>query len=154
MTTTDLKKFPLVFESPFAVFYDVSKVAPRTMLCFWKGFYEVTNEQAMSSVEACLDKVREHKLHYIISDHSELDVLGEEMLEYLDTRWYPQLVKDGLKAEIYIDGESLTTQLSIEFMYENLKNSEQELHTPKVKNIEEALKVAKYFSEKEEERKC
>jgi len=152
MTKTDLEKFTILFESAYATFYDVSKVAPKTMLCLWRGFYEVDNEEAMGSVEVCLDIVRERSLHFIISDHSELDVLGQEMLDYLDTRWYPQLVKDGLKAEIYIDGEALVTQLSVEFMYENLKNSEQELHTPKVKDVDEALRVAKYFAEKGEEK--
>lgn len=151
MTKTDLEKFTILFESAYATFYDVSEVAPKTMLCLWKGFYEVNNEEAMGSAEACLDIVRERSLHFIISDHSELDVLGQEMLDYLDTRWYPQLVKDGLKAEIYTDGEALVTQLSVEFMYDNLTASDQELHTLKVKDIDEALRVAKYFAEKGEE---
>jgi len=149
MTKVDLEKFTILFENPYATFYDVSKVAPRSILCFWRGFYEVDNEETMGSIEACLEIVRDRNLHYIISDHSELDVLGEEVREYLDLHWYPQLIKEGLKAEIYIDGEALVTKLSIEFMYENLKNSDQELHTQKVQDVDEALRVAKYFAEKD-----
>ena len=135
----------LIFDNRYATFYALSPELPNSMLCYWKGFYQLKNPELIIALNYCLDCVKEQQIKVIISEHSELEVMPLETIEYLNNVWYKEIVNNGLQVEIYIDSKELTGQLAIEEMYDQVGRNYKELLTPKVETIEEGRILAKKF---------
>ncbi|MCC5943813.1 MAG: hypothetical protein JJT94_02685 [Bernardetiaceae bacterium] len=135
-----------VFKNPFGLFYDLeAEDISHCLLAYWKGFYELNNPKAIEALNFCLDYVEQHQIKVLISDHAEVEVLPQAMLDYLDNTWYPRIIGGGLKVEIYVDSQDFTGSLSIEEMFLKVNEKASELVTIKVQDVEEALKQAQHF---------
>ncbi|TAD95435.1 MAG: hypothetical protein EAZ97_15480 [Bacteroidetes bacterium] len=130
-----------VFENEYAELYDLNDEIPSVLFGYWKGFWELTDPEAMKALLFPLEYVKEKGIKIMLTDYTYLDVVSEEVNQWLSGYWFPTVVKNGLKSEIVIDSTALIGQLSVEFMYENVSESTG-LFTPMVQNFEEGKELA------------
>jgi hypothetical protein len=131
-----------IFENEYAELYSLEPALKFTIFGYWKGFWMLSDEEAMRALRFPLSYIPEHQIKIMITDYSFLDVVPEETNQWLSEVWFPEVVKGGLLAEIIIDAQHLTGKLSVEYMYENI-NTETGLSTPMVSSLEEAKQLAR-----------
>lgn len=136
-----------VFENKYAELYDMSDEIPHVLFGYWKGYWELSDAEAMQALQFPLDYVKAKGIKIMLTDYKDLDVVPEETNQWLADYWFPTVVKNGLRAEIVLDANNLMGQLSVEFMYENI-NKETGLITPQVTNLEQGKATAKLLLEK------
>lgn len=131
-----------VFENEYAELYDMSDEIPHVLFGHWRGFWRLTDKEAMRALHFPLDYVRENGIKIMLTDYKDLEVVPENVNDWLASYWFPTVVANGLKAEIVIDATDLMGQVSVDFMYENV-NAETGLITPKAVDMEEAKQMAR-----------
>ena len=136
-----------VFENQYAELYDMSDEIPHVLFGFWRGYWELGDEEAMKALHFPLDYVKLKGIKIMLTDYKDLDVVPEQTNEWLMSYWFPTVVKNGLRAEIVLDANDLMGQLSVEFMYENV-NKDTGLITPQVVDLEQGKATARLLLEK------
>ncbi len=130
-----------IFENAYAELYDISEEVPHTMFGYWRGFWELQDEEAMAALLFPLNYIKEHGIKIMLTDYKDLDVVSEETDQWLAEYWFPTVVKNGLKAEIILDAEEMIGQISVDFMYENV-DANTGLYTRKADTLEHAKELA------------
>lgn len=136
-----------VFENQYAELYDMSDEIPHVLFGHWRGFWELSDKDAMEALHFPLDYIKEQGIKIMLTDYKDLEVVPEETNQWLMEYWFPTAVANGLKAEIILDANELIGQISVEFMYENV-SKETGLITPKVATMEQGKEMARLFLEK------
>jgi hypothetical protein len=134
-----------IFENAYAELYDISDEVPHTIFGYWKGLWLLEDEEAMRALRFPFDYIKEHGVKVMIADYRYLDIVPVETDEWLQSEWFPTVVKNGLLAEIVIDANvNIFGKLSVDVMYENV-NQLTGLLTPKAHSLEQAKDLAKKF---------
>ena len=136
-----------VFENEYAELYDMSDEIPHVLFGYWRGFWRLKDAETMKALHFPLDYVKEKGIKIMLTDYKNLEVVPENVNDWLASHWFPTVVENGLKAEIIIDATDLMGQVSVDFMYENV-NAETGLITPKAVNLEEAKQMARELLDK------
>ncbi|WP_026999591.1 hypothetical protein [Eisenibacter elegans] len=133
-----------IFENPYAELYNLSPELPQVMFGYWKGFWELSDAEAMRALTFPFDYIAKHQIKVMITDYRYLDVVPIETNQWLEDVWFPKVSDLGLVAELVLDAEDLTGQISVDFMYENVQQTTG-LYTQKVDTLEHAKELAKDF---------
>ena len=136
-----------VFENKYAELYDMSDEIPHVLFGYWRGYWELSDTEAIKALQFPLDYVKEKGIKIMLTDYKDLDVVPEATNQWLSDYWFPTVVKNGLRAEIILDANNLMGQLSVEFMYETV-NKDTGLITPQVNNLEQGKVIARQLLEK------
>jgi hypothetical protein len=131
-----------VFENEYAELYDMSDEIPHVLFGYWRGYWQLSDEEAMRALQFPLDYVKEKGIKIMLTDYKDLDVVPEETNVWLLEHWFPTVVANGLRAEIVLDASDLLGQLSVEFMYETV-NQDTGLVTPQANNLEQGKAMAR-----------
>lgn len=142
-----------IFENPYAELYDISDEIPYTIFGYWKGLWLLEDTEAMRALCFPFDYIKEHGIKVMITDYRYLEIVPVETDEWLQSEWFPTVVKNGLLAEIVIDStSSIFGKLSVNVMYENV-NQLTGLFTPLVSSFEQAKELAQTFIQDLEQKK-
>ncbi|MCS7019568.1 MAG: hypothetical protein RMJ87_10775 [Cytophagales bacterium] len=132
-----------IFENNYAELYDISDEIPYTIFGYWKGLWLLDDPEAMRALRFPFDYIKDHHIKIMITDYRYLEIVPVETDAWLQSEWFPTVVKNGLLAEIVIDStNSVFSKLSVDIMYENVHQSTG-LLTPTVGSLEEAKQLAR-----------
>lgn len=136
----------LLHKDTFSNIYKLSDTYSQTILIEWIGFWEA-DEMLKNTLDKSLDWIAKTHSLILISDCRKLDVMSEEVTNFLQEYWYVRADKLGLELEIYIDSEDLIGQISLEMLFEEV-NKKDTIQTIQLENIEKAKEFALYYMKK------
>ena len=136
-------KFPIVLDSTHAVLHDCSSEAEGLMIGRWRGFFKLEDSSFIDDMHASLRAMEKHNCVAIISDHSGLQVVTDDVLDWLHANWYPTAKKHGLLLEASLDAQNATASMSLNRMLDDAKTGD--IQTPKFESYIEAYLFAKRF---------
>jgi hypothetical protein len=114
-------KFTKAYDGTHAVLYDCSASVPHLAIGVWRGYFELSSKVFIDEMWRSIDFIRDHKIIAIISDHSDLKVVGSDVLEWLHANWYTNAAKHGLRIEAALDAKSAVASLSLRRMLVEVK---------------------------------
>lgn len=148
MGAADYSKFTKVFEGKHTVLYDCSPFVPHLAIGVWRGYFELSSKVFIDEMWHSIDFIRDHKIVAIISDHSDLKVVGSDVLEWLHANWYTNAAKHGLRIEAALDAKSAVASLSLRRMLVEAKTGK--VSTPLFPTFEAAYDFCRKFITKYE----
>jgi hypothetical protein len=110
------EKYSKFYDGTHAVLYHCSPEVPHLAIGIWKGFFRLDSKTFIDEMRLSIDFIKERKIIAIISDHSGLKVVGQDVLDWLHENWYPNAAKNGLRIEAALSAESAIAQLSLKRM--------------------------------------
>lgn len=146
MDLSTYEKYPKYYEGTYTVLYDCSKEVPHLAIGVWRGFFQLKNKTFIDEMWGSIDFIKQKKVIAIISDHSGLEVVGKEVLNWLHENWYPNAAKNGLRIEAALDAKSALAQLSLKHMLDEARTGT--ISTPVFKDFQTAYKFCKEFLQK------
>ena len=148
MSAADYSKFNKVFEGTHAVLYDCSAFVPHLAVGVWRGYFELSSETFIDEMWRSIDFIKERKIIAIISDHSDLKVVGSDVLEWLHANWYTNAAKQGLRIEAALDAKSVVASMSLRRMLDEAKTGK--VSTPLFPTFQAAYDFCREFIKKYE----
>ncbi|MCK6590304.1 MAG: hypothetical protein HUU21_21865 [Polyangiaceae bacterium] len=148
MSSADYSKFTKVFEGTHAVLYDCSPSVPHLAIGVWRGYFELSSKVFIDEMWRSIDFIKDRKIVAIISDHTDLKVVGNDVLEWLHANWYPNAAKHGLRIEAALDAKSAVASLSLRRMLVEAKTGK--VSTPLFPTFDAAFNFCREFIKKYE----
>jgi hypothetical protein len=142
----DYSKFTKVFEGTHAVLYDCSDYAPHLAVGVWRGFFELSDQVFIDEMRRSIDFIRDREIIAIISDHSDLKVVPQDVLDWLHENWYPNAAKNGLRVEAALSAKSIIANLSLKKMLNEAKTGK--VSTPLFPDFASAYNFCREFVQK------
>lgn len=121
MTRSEYEKYPKFYEGTHAVLYDCSSEVPHLAIGIWQGYFKLDNQTFIDEMWLSIDFIKEKQIIAIISDHSDLKVVGDDVLKWLHDNWYPNAAKHGLRIEAALSAKSAIAHLSLKRMLDKAK---------------------------------
>ncbi len=90
-----LEKYSTVYDGPHATLYDCGTEVPHLTIGRWKGFFRLSDSKFIDDMWESIRVMKELGTIAIISDHSELKVVSQDVLDWLHDNWYPNAQKTG-----------------------------------------------------------
>lgn len=137
------EKYPLFYDGTHATLFDCSSEIPHLAIGMWKGFFQLRNPVFIDEMWKSIEFIKEKKIIAIISDHSELKVVGQDVLDWLHENWYPNAAKHGLRIEAALNAKSVIAQMSLKKMLNEANTGV--VSTPAFPDIQSARKFCKEF---------
>ena len=146
MDLSAYEKYPKSYEGTYAVLYDCSIEVPHLAIGVWRGFFQLKNKTFIDEMWRSIDFIKQKKVIAIISDHSGLDVVSKEVVDWLHENWYPNAAQNGLRIEAALDAKSPIAQLSLKRMLDDARTGT--IGTPVFPDFQAAYKFCKEFLQK------
>ena len=146
-----LQNYPKVYDGKYAEIYDMSAEIPGVAFAFWKGFFRLSDPEFISDLLWSVQYIKDSQLKVYISDHSYLQIVTPDVLDWVHQNWYAPAVKNGLIAEVSIDATNLFAQITLEKMLDEKKTGQ--MMTPKVKDLEHGKELTLQILERSEKPK-
>jgi hypothetical protein len=143
MSTANYSRFNKVYDGKHAVLYDCSPSVPHLAIGIWRGYFELSSKVFIDEMRRSIDFIRDHKIVAIISDHSDLKVVGSDVLEWLHANWYPPAAQHGLRIEAALDAKSAVASLSLRRMLDEAKTGK--VSTPLFPTFQAAYDFCREF---------
>ena len=121
MIQSEYEKYSKFYEGTHAVLYDCSSEVPHLAIGIWRGYFDLSSQTFIDEMWLSIDFIKEKQIIAIISDHSDLKVVSEDVLKWLHDNWYPNAAKHGLRIEAALDAKSAIAQLSLKQMLDEAK---------------------------------
>lgn len=137
----------LLFSSEHLDIYDLTPEIPHAILASWKGHWGI-EEHHKSLLQHTLDYFRDNGTQIMVSDHSLLTMVTLDLQDLLESWYYKEAAKHGLKVEIWVEPSDILAKASISLLLETDLRRASEVLTPKVPDMDEALLLAGQFAEK------
>lgn len=131
-----LEKYSTVYDGPHATLYDCGAEVPHLAIGRWKGFFRLSDSKFIDDMWESIRVMKELGTIAIISDHSELKVVSQDVLDWLHDNWYPNAQKNGLRVEASLAAESPTADLSLSRMLDESLTGE--VKTPRFVDFDSA----------------
>jgi hypothetical protein len=144
----DYSKFTKVYEGTHAVLFDCSAYAPHLAVGIWRGFFELSSKVFIDEMWRSIDFIRDRKIIAVISDHSDLKVVSQDVLDWLHENWYPNAAKHGLRVEAALSAKSVVANLSLKQMLNEAKTGK--VSTPLFPDFASAYDFCREFIQKYE----
>ena len=93
----------------------------RLAIGMWKGFFQLNSRVFVDEMRKSIDFIKEKRIIAIISDHSELKVVSQDVLDWLHENWYPNAAQNGLRLEAALDAENAIAKLSLKKVLDEAK---------------------------------
>lgn len=148
MSTADYSKFTKVYDGTYTVLYDCAPSVPHLAIGIWRGYFELSSKVFVNEMWRSIDFIRDRKIVAMISDHSDLKVVGSDVLEWLHANWYPNAAKHGLRIEAALDAKSAVASLSLRRMLVEAKTGK--VSTPLFPTFQAAFDFCREFIRKYE----
>ncbi|PIE32711.1 hypothetical protein CSA56_14580 [candidate division KSB3 bacterium] len=129
MSTLTYAKYPKCYDGTYTTLHDCSSEIPHLAIGIWKGFFQLSNQLFIDEMWKSLDFIREKKVVAMISDHSELKVVGQDVLDWVHDNWYSNAAKYGLRLEAALDPKSAIAKLSLQRMLDKANTGTIETST-------------------------
>jgi hypothetical protein len=136
MSQVEYERYPKFYHGTHATLYDCTAEVPHLAIGMWKGFFKLDDKTFIDEMWLSIDFIKQKEIVTIISDHSELKVVSEDVLDWLHTNWYPNAAKNGLRIEAALDAKSAIANLSLKKMLNEAKTGT--VSTPKFPNFRSA----------------
>jgi hypothetical protein len=143
MIQSEYEKYPKFYEGTHAVLYDCSSEVPHLAIGIWRGYFELSSQTFIDEMWLSIDFIKEKQIIAIISDHSGLKVVSDDVLKWLHDNWYPNAAKHGLRIEAALDAKSAIAQLSLRRMLDEAKTGT--VNTPVFPTFQSAYKFCVEF---------
>lgn len=121
MDLKNYEKYPVFYNGEFAILYDCSSEIPHLAIGVWRGFFQLTNKKFIDEMWLSLDFIKQKNIVAIISDHSDLLVVKQDVLAWLKENWYPNAAKYGLRIEASLNAENPIARLSLRQMLDKAR---------------------------------
>ncbi len=118
-----LKDYPVIYNGKFAEIYDMQSELKGVAFAFWRGFFRLSDETFIREMIDSVELVEKYKIKIYISDHSDLQIVTNDVLDWLHANWYAVAAKNGLLIEAALDAKSIFAQLSLQKMLDEQKTS-------------------------------
>ena len=148
MSRSAYETYPNFYEGTHTILYDCSKKIPHLAIGIWKGYFRLDSQKFIDEMWLSVDFIKQRDIIAIISDHSELKVVSDDVLEWLHKNWYPSAAKNGLRIEAALDAKSSIASLSLRQMLDSAKTGT--ISTPTFPDFQTAYQFCKKFLEKYE----
>lgn len=139
----ELKKYTKVYDGEFVEIYDLSPEIPHTAFAFWKGFFSLKDEKFIKEMNVSLNYIKKTEHKILISDHSFLKVVKDDVLKWIHENWYTTALENGLLFELSISPDCIFGNLSLEKILDQQKS--KNIIIEKVQNFEDGKRAAKLF---------
>ena len=146
MSAADYTKFTKVYDGKHAVLYDCSAFVPHLAVGVWRGYFELSSKVFIDEMRRSIDFIRDREIVAIISDHSDLKVVGSDVLAWLHANWYPPAAGGGLRIEAALDAKSAVASLSLRRMLDEAKTGK--VSTPLFPTFQAAYDFCREFIDK------
>ena len=143
MIQSEYEKYPKFYEGTHAVLYDCSSEVPHLAIGIWRGYFELSSQTFIDEMWLSIDFIKEKQIIAIISDHSDLKVVSEDVLKWLHDNWYPNAAKHGLRIEAALDAKSAIAHLSLKRMLDEAKTGT--INTPAFPTFQSAYEFCVEF---------
>lgn len=64
-----------VFENQYAELYDMSDEIPHVLFGYWRGFWQLSDKDAMEALHFPLNYVKEKNIKIMLTDYKDLEVV-------------------------------------------------------------------------------
>jgi hypothetical protein len=122
------RKYSLFYKGTYAELYDCSIEIPHLAIGVWRGFFKLEDRKFIDEMYLSLSFIKQRQIIAIISDHSALRVVNRDVLNWLQSNWYPLAAKYGLRIEAALDAECPFGRLSLKRMLGEAKT--EKVNTP------------------------
>ena len=136
--------YKTLFTSEHLDIFDLSPKIPFAILVSWKGYWGVEDHHK-ELLQQTLDHFSNHHTQIMVSDHSTLQMVSLDLQELLNDWYYKEAAKRGLKVEIWIEPTDILARASVSLMLDGDLRRNNEMLTPKVPDLDEALLLASQF---------
>ena len=116
-----LAKYPMVYKGTYAEVYNMSAEIPHTAFAYWRNFFRLDDPQFHEDMSQTVRLIADLDLKVYISDHSGLEVVTQDVLDWLHPNWYKKAYENGLIIEACIDASTIFAQITLAKMIDNSK---------------------------------
>lgn len=137
------EQYDKYYEGTHAVLFDCAPEVPHLGIGIWRGFFQLKSQTFIDEMWMSIEFMKKREIIAIISDHSELQVVSKDVLDWLHANWYPNAAKQGLRIEAALNAKSAIAQLSLKNMLNEAKTGS--VSTPVFPDFKTAYDFCKDF---------
>jgi hypothetical protein len=143
MDLATYEKYPKFYDGTHTILYDCTAEVPHLAVGIWKGFFKLDSQTFIDEMWLSIDFIKQKEIIAIISDHSGLKVVSDDVLKWLHDNWYPNAAKHGLRIEAALAAKSAIAHLSLKRMLDEAQTGK--VNTPLFPDFQAAYEFCVKF---------